>query len=126
MKSQGALVYWFDLAPDIDDKWVDWYIRDHMPSRVGATFSAAHCFRAVGAKSAFLALYEAETAEALLAPEYLAMLRKPSMDDRLRRGWYLNTVRAPPAAFAPVWGEASPALFAFRRRTLLDCKFGNY
>jgi hypothetical protein len=94
MKSQGALVYWFDLAPDTVDEWVDWYIRDHMPSRVGATFSAAHCFRAVGSKPAFLALYEAETAEALLAPEYLALLRKPSADDRRRRGWYQNTVRA--------------------------------
>jgi len=94
MKSQGALVYWFDLAPEMIDEWVEWYIRDHMPSRVGATFSAAHCFRAVGSKPAFLAHYEAETAEALLAPEYLALLRKPSTDDRLRRGWYLNTVRA--------------------------------
>jgi hypothetical protein len=94
MKSQGALVYWFDLAPEMIDEWVEWYIRDHMPSRVGATFSAAHCYRAVGSKPAFLAHYEAETAEALLAPGYLALLRKPSTDDRLRRGWYLNTVRA--------------------------------
>lgn len=93
MKGEGVLAYWFDLLSDKQSEWADWYIRDHMPSRLGATFTGARCFRAISGKPEFMALYEAESAEALIAPEYLALLRNAPEGDRQRRGWYKNTVR---------------------------------
>lgn len=93
MKGQGVLAYWFNLSPEIQPEWADWYIRDHMPSRLGATFTGARCFRALIGKPEFMALYEADSAEALISPEYLALLRNASEGDRKRRGWYKNTVR---------------------------------
>ena len=93
MMGQGVLAYWFDLLPEKQAEWADWYIRDHMPSRLGATFTGARCFRAVTGKPEFMALYEAESAEALISPEYLALLRNAPEGDRKRRGWYKNTMR---------------------------------
>jgi len=94
MTSAGVLAYWFDLPREKVPEWAEWYIRDHMPSRVGATFSGARCFRAVKGTPEYVALYTTETVEALLAPDYLALLSQVSPDDRRRRAFYTNTIRA--------------------------------
>lgn len=93
MRDQGVLAYWFDLLPEVQLEWADWYIRDHMPSRLGATFTGARCFRAVSGKPEFMALYETPTPEALISPEYLSLLRNASEGDKRRRGWYQGTTR---------------------------------
>ena len=89
----GALIYWFDIRPDVVDDWLAWYLRDHMPSRVGTTFTTGRCFEAIDADATHMVLFETPTPEALLAPGYLQLLGKVSDDDRKRRGWYANTVR---------------------------------
>ena len=38
MSEKGALAYWFDIAPEVRELWLDWYLSDHMPSRVGTVF----------------------------------------------------------------------------------------
>lgn len=94
MPGQAILAYWFNLAPNAFDEWADWYLRDHMPSRIDSGFLAAKCYRAVdGGPSSFL-FFEAQTAEELMTPEYLAKLKNVSPDDRRRRAFYLDTVRA--------------------------------
>jgi hypothetical protein len=93
MKGQGVLAYWFDLVPECQLEWADWYIRDHMPSRLGATFTGARCFRAITGKPEFMALYETDSVEALVSPEYLTLLRNAPAGDRARRAWYKQTVR---------------------------------
>lgn len=93
MSARGLLAYWFDLAPECQAEWADWYIRDHMPSRLGATFTAARCLRSSSAEPQFMALYETPTPEQLIAPDYLALLRNASDGDRRRRRWYEHTVR---------------------------------
>jgi len=94
MKSIGVLAYWFGLLPSVQLEWADWYIRDHMPSRLGATFTGARCFRAVSGEPEFMALYETWTPEALTSNDYLALLRNASEGDKRRRSWYQNTTRA--------------------------------
>lgn len=89
----GALIYWFDIRPEVVDDWLDWYLRDHMPSRVGSTFTTGRCFEAIDAPSSHMVLFETSSPEALLAPAYLQLLGTVSDDDRKRRGWYANTVR---------------------------------
>lgn len=89
----GALIYWFDIRPEIVQDWLDWYLRDHMPSRVGSTFTTGRCFEAIDAPSSHMVLFETSSPEALLAPDYLKLLGTVSDDDRKRRGWYANTVR---------------------------------
>ena len=89
----GALVYWFDIRPEIVADWLAWYLRDHMPSRVGTTFTTGRCFEALDADSSHMVLFETTTPEALLAPDYLRLLGTVSPEDRQRRGWYSNTVR---------------------------------
>lgn len=93
MKGSGVLAYWFDLSPEIQKEWADWYIRDHMPSRVNATFTGARCFRAVSGQPGFMALYDTPSPEELISPDYLALLRGASASDRVRRGWYEGTTR---------------------------------
>ena len=82
----GALIYWFDIRPEIVQDWLDWYLRDHMPSRVGSTFTTGRCFEAIDAPSSHMVLFETSSPEALLAPDYLKLLGTVSDDDRKRRG----------------------------------------
>jgi len=89
----GALIYWFDISPSIVDQWLDWYLRDHMPSRVGTTFTTGRCFEAIDGAASHMVLFETHMPEALLAPDYLRLLGTVSDEDRKRRGWYANTVR---------------------------------
>ncbi|MBU6189425.1 MAG: hypothetical protein KGR68_08915 [Betaproteobacteria bacterium] len=89
----GALIYWFDISPSMVDPWLDWYLRDHMPSRVGSTFTTGRCFEAIDGPASHMVLFETHTPEALLAPDYLKLLGTVSDEDRQRRGWYANTVR---------------------------------
>lgn len=90
---RGILAYWFDLLPEVQPEWADWYIRDHMPSRLGTTFTGARCFRALSGTPGFMALYETVTPEALISPDYLTLLRNAPEGDRRRRAWYLGTTR---------------------------------
>lgn len=96
MSEAGALVYWFDIAPDVTNDWLDWYMHDHMPSRVGTTFVSGRCYEALNATSSHghMVLFETLTPEALLAPSYLALLKQVNEEDRQRRGWYSNTIRS--------------------------------
>jgi hypothetical protein len=94
MSEKGALAYWFDIAPEVRDEWLGWYLSDHMPSRVGTVFTAGRCYEAMDASASHMVLFETPTAEDLLAPSYLALLSQVSDSDRQRRAWYSNTVRA--------------------------------
>lgn len=89
----GALIYWFDISAAIVDDWLHWYLRDHMPSRVGTTFTTGRCFEAIAGPTSHMVMFETTTPEALLAPDYLKLLGTVSDEDRKRRGWYSNTVR---------------------------------
>jgi hypothetical protein len=89
----GALAYWFDIAPAVVDEWLDWYLHDHLPSRVGTTFVSGRCYEAIEAASSHMVLFETTTPEALLAESYLALLKQVSPEDKQRRGWYSNTIR---------------------------------
>jgi hypothetical protein len=92
----GALVYWFDIAPEVRAEWLHWYLTDHMPSRVGTVFTSGRCYEAVDferASASHMVLFETTHPEALLEPSYLALLGQVSDADRARRGWYANVVR---------------------------------
>lgn len=93
MKETGALVYWFDIAPDVRGDWLDWYMRDHMPSRVGTAFIAGRCYEAISATASHMVLFETATPDLLLEPSYLKLLGTVSPEDAQRRGWYTNPVR---------------------------------
>ena len=99
MSEKGALAYWFDIAPEVRELWLDWYLSDHMPSRVGTVFSAGRCYEAIDASSSHMVLFETPEAEDLLAPSYVALLKQVSDSDRhlpgfigagQRHGWCLG------------------------------------
>jgi len=90
---RGVLAYWFDISPEVAPQWLDWYLNDHMPSRVGTTFVSGRCYEALSAGLSHMVLFETTEPEALLAPSYVALLRQVSDEDRQRRGWYSNTIR---------------------------------
>ena len=94
MSEKGVLAYWFDIAPEVRQLWLDWYLSDHMPSRVGTVFSAGRCYEAIDASTSHMVLFETPFAEDLLAPSYVALLKHVSDSDRQRRAWYSQTVRA--------------------------------
>jgi len=91
--SRGALAYWFDIAPEVTGEWLQWYLHDHMPSRVGTVFVTGRCYERIAGEASHMVLFETATPEDLLGPAYLALLGNVSEEDRQRRGWYSNTVR---------------------------------
>jgi len=93
MNETGALAYWFDIAPDVTAQWLDWYLHDHMPSRVGTVFVSGRCYEALEAGASHMVLFETASPEALFAPSYLGLLGQVSEEDRKRRAWYSNPVR---------------------------------
>jgi len=68
MSKKGALAYWFDIAPEVRELWLDWYLSDHMPSRVGTVFSAGRCYEAIDASSSHMVLFETPEAEDTAKP----------------------------------------------------------
>ena len=93
MSETGSLAYWFDIAPERAAEWLDWYLRDHMPSRVGAVFASGRCYEALQATASHMVLFETASPEALFAPAYLGLLNRVSDEDRARRAWYAHPVR---------------------------------
>jgi hypothetical protein len=93
MRETGALAYWFDIAPTVTSEWLDWYLQDHMPGRVGTVFVSGRCYEALQATASHMVLFETTSPETLFAPSYLGLLSQVSEEDRTRRAWYSNPIR---------------------------------
>jgi hypothetical protein len=57
-----------------------------------------------------MVLFETPSAEDLLAPSYVALLKQVSDSDRQRRAWYSQTVRATCRLVTACWGVYSTAM----------------
>ena len=65
-------------APEWEQEFNDWYDTEHIPARMRAPgFTSAQRYRATEG-SAYLAVYEMETADALKTPEYQLIKGQPS------------------------------------------------
>lgn len=98
----AAVLIWQDVAPEGQAEYHRWQTREHAPSRLACPgFTRARRHRADPAHAStgapeFFVLYEADSPQALVSPEYLELLGRPTpwSVEIVRSGVITNFVRA--------------------------------
>lgn len=76
---KGVLAIWNGIAPQAEDEFVAWHVREHIPERVGLPgFLRGRRYVAVDGHPKYFNFYETETAADLSSPAYQARLNAPS------------------------------------------------
>ncbi len=76
---KGALLVWMNVVPAERENFNAWYIREHIPERVGVPgFLNGARYEAVNADPRSLAVYDTESAEVLSSAAYLERLNNPT------------------------------------------------
>jgi hypothetical protein len=75
----GVLAIWNGIAPQAEDDFVAWHVREHIPERVGLPgFLRGRRYVAVDGHPKYFNFYETETAADLSSPVYQARLNAPT------------------------------------------------
>ena len=75
----GVLAIWNGIAPQAEDDFVAWHVREHIPERVGLPgFLRGRRYVAVDGHPKYFNFYETETAADLASPVYQARLNAPT------------------------------------------------
>lgn len=95
MHGEAILALWLDVEPESRAECDDWYIREHIPDRVGLPgFRRARRYKAVKGAPEYLAIYEAETAESMLGAGYIGLLGNVNERSLRMRAAFRNVVRS--------------------------------
>jgi hypothetical protein len=75
----GVLAIWNGIAPQAEDDFVAWHVREHIPERVGLPgFLRGRRYVAVDGHPKYFNFYETDTAADLSSPAYQARLNAPT------------------------------------------------
>jgi hypothetical protein len=76
---KGVLAIWNGIAPQAEDDFVAWHVREHIPERVGLPgFLRGRRYVAVAGHPKYFNFYETETSADLSSPVYQARLNAPT------------------------------------------------
>lgn len=79
MAPDGAMVLYYDIAPDAVDDHDDWHTHEHFPERLSIPgFLRASRWVAVGSSPRYLVLYEVSDVPVLSGVPYLERLNNPT------------------------------------------------
>jgi hypothetical protein len=79
LAGSAVLAIWNGIAPEAEDEFVAWHVREHIPERVGLPgFLKGRRYIAVDGEPKYFNFYETERVEDLSSPAYLARLDAPS------------------------------------------------
>lgn len=96
MLGQAALAMWWDIASPVREEFEYWHSHEHFPERLALPgFRRASRWADPAGGEAFFVLYELDTYDALVSPEYLARLNAPSDWSRTMMPHHRNMVRSP-------------------------------
>jgi hypothetical protein len=96
MRGQAALAMWWDIAPQLREEFEHWHSHEHFPERLALPgFRRASRWGDAGGGDGFFVLYELDTYEALVSPEYLARLNAPSEWSQRMMPHHRHMVRSP-------------------------------
>lgn len=75
----GVLAIWNGIAPEAEDEFVAWHVREHIPERVSLPgFLRGRRFVAVDGHPKYFNYYETASVKVLSSPAYLARLNAPT------------------------------------------------
>jgi hypothetical protein len=76
---KGVLAIWNGIAPEAEDEFVAWHVREHIPERVGLPgFLRGRRYVAVDGDPKYFNFYETASADDLASPAYKARLEAPT------------------------------------------------
>jgi hypothetical protein len=76
---RGVLAIWNGIAPEVEDDFAAWHVREHIPERVSLPgFLRGRRFVAVDAAPKYFNFYETSSVADLKSPAYLTRLNAPT------------------------------------------------
>lgn len=91
----AALFVWKNYAGDDEDAFNEWYIREHVPERVGIPgFLRGRRYEAVSGTRKYAAFYETVDADVLVSDTYMRFTRNPDANTRHFIGRFGDGVRS--------------------------------
>lgn len=79
LSGRGVVAIWHDLLPEARDEFYEWHGREHMPERLAIPgFRRGRRYVALQGTPEYFNLYEADDAQVVSGPEYLARLNAPT------------------------------------------------
>lgn len=84
-----------DVAPDLEDEFNRWYQQQHLPERLAIRgFRTARRYYALGARPAYMAVYECDSLEVLSSAAYKERVANPSEWTRKIMPAFRNVLRS--------------------------------
>jgi hypothetical protein len=91
---RGVLAIWNGIAPEAEEEFVAWHVREHIPERVSLPgFLRGRRYVAVDGVPKYFNFYETHTAADLSSPVYLARLDAPTEWTRKVVAKFVDTSR---------------------------------
>lgn len=76
---KGVLAIWNGIAPEAEDEFVAWHVKEHIPERVGLPgFLRGRRYVALDGAPKYFNFYETEEVDDLSSPVYVARLNAPT------------------------------------------------
>lgn len=95
MTEKGLLAVWMDVEPSGAADFAEWYIREHIPERVGVPgFRNGNRYRVLDGTPGFLAVYDTESPKVLSSAPYQERLDNPTPWTQRVMPMFRNTVRS--------------------------------
>lgn len=114
-ESKGLLAVWMNVDPAHADDFNAWYVREHIPERVGVPgFHNGRRFQAIQADRQYFAAYDTETAEVLFSPDYLQRLNNPTPWTKRIMPAFQDTIRCTCRVIADMGEGAGAIVRAYR------------
>lgn len=91
---KGVLAIWNGIAPEAEDEFVAWHVKEHIPERVGLPgFLRGRRYVALDGAPKYFNFYETEKVEDLSSPTYVARLNAPTDWTRKVVAHFVDTSR---------------------------------
>jgi hypothetical protein len=128
LAGSGFMIMWHDIASEAEADYHLWHTREHMPERLGLP-GFLRGRRGVDWKldyQRYFTLYEGESLEAFVSPEYLRSLNEPTAWTSRMAPHFRNFLRVACATLASAGRGVGGAVATFRGKlppTLTEDKF---
>lgn len=91
---KGVLAIWNGIAPEAEDEFVAWHVKEHIPERVGLPgFLRGRRYIALDGAPKYFNFYETERVDDLTSPTYVARLNAPTDWTRKVVAHFVDTSR---------------------------------
>jgi hypothetical protein len=123
LAGKAVLAIWNGIAPEAEEEFVAWHVREHIPERVGLPgFMRGRRYVAVNGHPKYFNFYETEDVEVLSSPLYLERLNSPSAWTKAVVSHFNDTSRTICRVMASAGDGDGAAVLAVRLKSRREAK----